>query len=160
MLVYLDGHQNMQSSPNENFARELLELFTLGRGHYREADVKAATKAFTGWTLDPHSGSFTKRRDQHNTNRITFLGRSGQFDGEDILDILLQQPRTAESIVIQLWREFINPDRLDTGSIRQLAQVFRQSNYDIKTLMRALLNHEAFGLSIIVALLLNHLLRF
>lgn len=144
MLVYLDGHQNMQSSPNENFARELLELFTLGRGHYRESDVKAATKAFTGWTLDPHSGSFTKRRDQHNTNRITFLGRSGQFDGEDILDILLQQPRTAESIVIQLWREFINPDRLDTGSIRQLAQVFRQSNYDIKTLMRALLNHEAF----------------
>ncbi|WP_020560543.1 DUF1800 domain-containing protein [Thiofilum flexile] len=144
MLVYLDGHQNMRSSPNENFARELLELFTLGRGYYRESDVKAATQAFTGWSLDPNNGTFVKRPDQHSSKRVTFLGRTGQFDGDEIIDILLQHPRTAEHIVTLLWREFINPVRLDQGIIRHLAQAFRQSDYDIRALMRALLNHEAF----------------
>lgn len=144
MLVYLDGYQNMNDSPNENFARELLELFTLGRGHYREADVKAATKAFTGWTVDANSGTFVNRKDQHYQGTVTFLNRTGRFDGDDILDILLQHPRTAEHIVTHLWKQFVNPEQLDAGAIQQLAQVFRQSRYDMKTLMRALLNHDAF----------------
>lgn len=144
MLVYLDGYQNMQDSPNENFARELLELFTLGRGNYREADVKAATKAFTGWTVDTNSGTFADRRHEHYQGRVTFLGRTGQFDGDDILDILLQQPRTAEHIMTHLWKSFVNPEQIDKAAIQQLAQTFRQSNYDIKTALRSLFNHDGF----------------
>jgi uncharacterized protein (DUF1800 family) len=108
MLIYLDGMRSVARQPNENFARELLELFTLGEGHYGEADIKAAARAFTGWTVDRETGHFRSRDGQHDDGQKTFLGRTGRFDGEQIIAILLNHPRTAETIVEKLWREFVS----------------------------------------------------
>ena len=144
MLVYLDGYQNIKGNPNENFARELLELFTLGRGHYSEADVKAAAKAFTGWGVDNRNGKFVVRADQHDTSRISFLGKSGTFSGEDIIAILLEHPRTAEHLSEKFWRNFVNNGTPDAATVRSWAQVLRSSGYEIKALLSAVLTSEAF----------------
>lgn len=144
MLVYLDGYKNFKGMPNENFARELLELFTLGRGHYRESDIKAATQAFTGWAIHPKSGRFIYNPKQHANQRVTFLGRTGQFRREQIIDILLQQPRTSEFITEKLYRHFINPHHIDHRAIKQWAQQFKHSQYNIKQLLRTMLNSQQF----------------
>ena len=89
MLVYLDGSKNIKGSPNENFARELLELFTLGRGHYNENDVKAAAIAFTGWGVDRNRGTYIYDARKHDNSPITFMGRTGRFSGDQIIDIIL-----------------------------------------------------------------------
>jgi uncharacterized protein (DUF1800 family) len=93
MLEFLDNDENRKRSPNENFARELLELFTLGEGHYTEADVLAAARAFTGWT--DRDGVFVFQKNNHDRGEKTFLGRTGDLDGEDVLEILFSQPRCA-----------------------------------------------------------------
>lgn len=144
MLVYLDGYKNFKGMPNENFARELLELFTLGRGHYRESDIKAATYAFTGWSIHPKTGKFIYQANQHAQKQVTFLGKTGRFKGADIINILLKHPRTAEFIVEKLWRAFINPHRVDHRQVKQWAQQFRHSNYNIKQLLKTLLNSSSF----------------
>ena len=143
MLIYLDGRGSVARQPNENFARELLELFTLGEGHYGEADIKAAARAFTGWSVDRESGRFVDHRGQHDDGQKAFLGRSGRFDGDDILMILLAQPRTAEMIVEKLWREFVSL-KPDPAEVTRLATAFRQGGYEIKPLMRAILLSAAF----------------
>jgi len=107
MLIYLDGQTNRSSRPNENFARELLELFTLGLGHYTERDIKKAARAFSGWTVDWRTGTFAFNVRRHDGGVKEFMGRRGSFNGDDIIDILLEQPRTAEHITEKLWREFI-----------------------------------------------------
>lgn len=143
MLIYLDGVRNVAREPNENFARELLELFTLGEGHYSEADVKNAARAFTGWSIDRDSGRFVDRMQRHDAGEKTFLGQSGHFDGDDILAILLRHPRTAETIVEKLWREFVSltPDPVE---VKRLAGLFRAGNYEMKALLRALFLSPAF----------------
>lgn len=146
MLMYLDGHQNNKNQPNENFARELLELFTIGRGHYRETDVKAATQAFTGWRVDYQTGKFVIRTDEHAAGQVTFLGKTGHFRGDDIVKILLAHPRTAERLTEKFWLAFVS-NRPDPVLIGTWAQQLRQSNYDIKSLMRTVLNSEAFWAS-------------
>jgi hypothetical protein len=108
MLIYLDGRGSVARQPNENFARELLELFTLGEGQYGEADIKAAARAFTGWSVDRESGQFVEHSGRHDDGQKTFLGKSGRFGGDEILTILLAHPRTAETIVEKLWREFVS----------------------------------------------------
>jgi uncharacterized protein (DUF1800 family) len=143
MLIYLDGVQNVARQPNENFARELLELFTLGEGHYSEADIKNAARAFTGWSIDRETGQFLDRMEQHDNGSKTFLGQSGHFTGDDIIAILLRQPRTAETIVEKLWREFVSL-RPDPAEVSRLAAVFRASGYEMKPLMRELLLSAAF----------------
>jgi uncharacterized protein (DUF1800 family) len=143
MTLYLDNHVNRKDKPNENFARELLELFTLGEGHYSEQDIKEAARAFTGWTIDRHSGAFRFNLYQHDDGVKTFLGKSGKFDGDDILDILLEQPRTAEHVVEKLWREFVS-DTPDPDEVRRLAQVFRASGYELRPLLEGLLTAPAF----------------
>lgn len=144
MLVYLDGYQNVKGSPNENFARELLELFTLGRGHYSEADVKAAARAFTGWGIDNRTGRFVFRPEQHDASPVTFLGKAGISRGEDIFNHLLQHPRTAEHISEKCWRHFVSNSTPDAATVKAWAQVFRHSRYDIKALLREVLLSEAF----------------
>lgn len=143
MLIYLDGAQNRASQPNENFARELLELFTLGEGHYTEADIKAAARAFTGWGIDRESGTFRFYPTQHDNNDKTFLGRTGNFDGGDILDIILAQPRTAEFVVAKLWREFVSLQR-DEGEIKRLAGVLREAKYELRPMLKAMFNAPTF----------------
>ena len=143
MLIYLDGRGSVARQPNENFARELLELFTLGEGHYSEADIKAAARAFTGRSVDQESGRFVEHGGQHDDGQKAFLGRSGRFDGDDILTILLAHPRTAEMIVEKLWREFVSL-KPDPAEVARLAVAFRQGGYEIKPLMRAIFMSAAF----------------
>ena len=143
MLIYLDGVRSVARQPNENFGRELLELFTLGEGHYSEADIKNAARAFTGWSIDRDTGHFVDHLQQHDGGEKTFLGQTGNFNGDDIIAIVLRQPRTAETIVEKLWREFISL-KPDPGEVKRLAAIFRNGGYEMKPLMRALLLSPAF----------------
>lgn len=143
MVLYLDSAQNRRSAPNENFARELMELFTLGEGHYGERDIKEAARAFTGWSVDRDTGAFRFYRFQHDDGQKTVLGQSGALDGDDVLDILLAQPATAEFLTRKLWREFISPEP-DAAEVARLAQVLRQSRYQIQPWLRAMLLSPAF----------------
>jgi uncharacterized protein (DUF1800 family) len=138
MLLYLDGVRNVARQPNENFARELLELFTLGEGHYTESDIKAAARAFTGWGIDRETGRFVDRAGLHDDGEKTFLGQTGRFGGDEIVAILLKHPRTAETIVEKMWREFVSLTP-DPAAVKRFAAPFRDSGYEVKPLLRALL---------------------
>jgi uncharacterized protein (DUF1800 family) len=138
MLVYLDTAQNRRGAPNENFAREVMELFTLGEGRYSEADIKEAARAFTGWSFDPATSEFVFRRLLHDGGQKTVLGRTGALDGDAVLDILLAQPSTAGFIVSKLWREFVSPTP-DPARVRAIAEQFRSSGWRIDVALRALL---------------------
>jgi len=143
MVIYLDSVQNRRGTPNENFAREVMELFTLGEGNYGEQDIKEAARAFTGWSLDRSTGEFMFRPFLHDYGSKTVLGSSGNLDGDQVLDILLAQPQTGEFITRTLWREFISPDP-DPAEVKRVARAFRNSGYDIKVALRALLASDAF----------------
>jgi uncharacterized protein (DUF1800 family) len=143
MLIYLDNANSRRGQPNENFAREAMELFTLGEGHYTEADVKEAARAFTGWSVAREDGSYRYRPFIHDYGRKTVLGRSGNLNGDDVLDILLEQPACAEFIVRKLWREFVSPDP-DERDVKRIAILLRESGYNISTALRALLTSDAF----------------
>jgi uncharacterized protein (DUF1800 family) len=137
MVIYLDGASNRKGTPNENFAREVMELFTLGEGNYSEQDIKEAARAFTGWSIDGDTGEFKWRPRIHDDGSKTVLGQSGNFDGDAVLDILLAQPACADYIVGKLWREFVSPNPDPTEVVR-IARHFRASRYDIKTALHDL----------------------
>jgi uncharacterized protein (DUF1800 family) len=143
MLVYLDAASNRKGQPNENFAREVMELFTLGEGRYTEADIKEAARAFTGWSIDRENGSYRWRPFLHDDGVKTVLGKRGNHDGDAVLDILLAQPATAEFISAKLWREFVSLEP-DAAQLKRIAQHFRDSRYDIRAALRALLATPAF----------------
>ena len=143
MVIYLDNASNRKGQPNENFAREVMELFTLGEGNYSERDIKEAARAFTGWSIDGEKGEFLFRTFAHDDGEKSVFGRKGNFDGDAVLDILLAQPQTAEFIVRKLWREFVSPEP-DVVEVQRIAGVFRDSRYDIRTALRALLTSDAF----------------
>jgi uncharacterized protein (DUF1800 family) len=143
MLIYLDNAGSRKQAPNENFAREVMELFTLGEGHYGERDIKEAARAFTGWSLDRDTLQFTFRRQWHDGGDKTVLGRSGALDGDQVLDILLARPETAEFITTKLWKEFVSPTP-EAREVKRLAAVLRDSRYEVKPLMRAMLASDAF----------------
>jgi uncharacterized protein (DUF1800 family) len=143
MLVYLDSAGSRRQAPNENFAREVMELFTLGEGHYGEQDVKEAARAFTGWSLDRESLEFVYRRLWHDGGEKTVLGRSGRFDGDAVIDILLARPETAELVAAKLWREFVSPHP-DTAEVKRWAQRLRDSRYELKPLLATILTSDAF----------------
>ena len=147
MLIYLDGAQNRKGAPNENFAREVMELYTLGEGHYTEQDVKEAARAFTGWSIDGDSGEFRFRRALHDDGLKKVLGQEGRFNGDDMITLLLQQPATGEFVVAKLWREFVSPDAnsaANAAAVKQLATHWRAANYEIKPLLREMLFSDAF----------------
>lgn len=133
MLNFLNNQQNRKGHPNENFAREVMELFTLGRGNYTENDVKEAARAFTGWgaTLQ---GEFVFRKAQHDTGNKTILGQTGDFDGDDVLDILLEQKQVANFIAQKAYLFFVN-DIPDKEKIEWLAARLFKNNYNISKLM-------------------------
>ncbi len=141
MLRYLDNMQNRKGHPNENFARELMELFTLGIGHYTEDDVKEAARAFTGWTLDGDRFVFNRR--QHDEGVKTVLGQTGPLGGEDVVDLLIEHPATARSISRKLWEFFVYTDP-DEETVEALADTFRKSNYEIRPLLRTMFLFEEF----------------
>jgi len=145
MLLYLNNQQNKKSHPNENFARELMELFTLGEGHYSEHDITELARAFTGWQYDPRSGAFDFKAGNHDDGDKTLLGRSGKFDGDQAIDVILDQPRAAEFIVEKLWREFVSPAP-DAAAVARLAKSFRK-DWNLANLMQQLLDEPAMYLA-------------
>jgi uncharacterized protein (DUF1800 family) len=146
MVIYLDSASNRRGNPNENFSREVMELFTLGEGNYSETDIKEAARAFTGWSIDPESGQFVWRERAHDDGEKTLFGQQGRWDGDAVLDILLAQPNTAEFVVGKLWREFVAPSATlaEQKEIRRIARHFRDSRYDIRVALRELLSSPAF----------------
>ena len=132
-----------QRTSNENFAPGFFELFTLGEGHYNEQDIKEAARAFTGWHLDFHTGAFRVDLRHHDDGRKVVFGKSGPFEGDDILLLTLEQPQVARYIVGKLWREFIS-DRPDSLEVDRLADSFKKKNYEIAGLLQDLLLSPQF----------------
>ena len=142
MLNFLNNQQNRKDHPNENFAREVMELFTLGRGNYTENDIKEAARAFTGWSADL-KGQFVFRRFQHDFGNKTVLGKSGNFDGDEVLDILLSQKQTAKFITQKVYKFFVN-ENIDDEKVNWLANRFFESTYDIGKLMEDIFTSDWF----------------
>lgn len=142
MLNFLNNQQNRKDHPNENFAREVMELFTLGRGNYSENDVKEAARAFTGWSANVQ-GDFIFRKGLHDYDRKTILGQSGGFDGEDVLNILLDEKNTARFIARKVYIFFVN-DKPDAARIDWLAERFYKDEYDIAKLMEDIFTSDWF----------------
>jgi len=141
MLSYLVNSSNRKGRPNENYARELMELFTMGVGNYAEQDVKEAARAFTGWSFV--GNDFVFRRAQHDDGQKTFLGRTGAWDGTDVIDIIFEQPATARFLPRRLWEFFayLGPE---DSLLEDLAALFRRSNWEVKPVLRAIFQSEAF----------------
>lgn len=133
MLFYLNNKQNKKSSPNENFARELMELFTLGRGKYSEKDIKEAARAFTGYNND-YKGNFVFRKYQHDDNEKAFFDKKGNFTGDDIIDIILEKEACAKYICSKIYSHFVN-DIINEQHVNEMTAVFYK-DYDIENLMQ------------------------
>jgi uncharacterized protein (DUF1800 family) len=142
MLLFLNNQQNIKKSPNENFARELMELFTLGEGQYTEQDIKESARAFTGWQVN-RRGEFEFNQHLHDFGEKTFFGKTGDFNGDDIIDIILKNRQVAHFISKKIYEEFVN-EKPDEENIRLMADVFYESNYDITTLMKYVFTSEWF----------------
>lgn len=128
MLYFLDSGKNVKGAPNENFAREIMELFTMGVGNYSEKDVREAARAFTGWNFV--DTSFVVNADQHDAGSKTFLGRTGNFDGVQVIDIIMDQPVTANFMAAKLYRYFVRED-LDPKLQAKLGDILRKNKYEI-----------------------------
>lgn len=163
MIYWLDNNENINGEPNENYGRELLELFSMGVGNYTESDVKMAARAFTGWTFDqplplyPHGlydATFKYKPDEHDRGIKTFLGETGNFDGDDIIDIIVKQPATATFISRHLYNFFVSDEPQvaawqieppqDPEAIRTLVSAYMTSNGDIKSVLNELFNSDFF----------------
>jgi uncharacterized protein (DUF1800 family) len=142
MLNFLNNQQNRKGHPNENFAREVMELFTLGRGNYTENDIKEAARAFTGWGSNLQ-GEFVFRKNQHDYGSKKVLGHSGNFDGGEVLDILLDQEQTAHYITNKIYTFLVN-DKPDVARVNALAKGFFKSGYDIQKLLAEIFTGEWF----------------
>ncbi|SIT09596.1 Protein of unknown function [Chryseobacterium ureilyticum] len=142
MLNFLNNQQNKKDHPNENFAREVMELFTIGRGNYTEKDVREGARAFTGWSYDKE-GNFKERKNQHDEGTKTFLGKTGNFNGSDVLNIILEQKSTAKFITTKIYKFFVN-ENVDQNIIDKLSANFYNSGYDIKKLMTEIFSSTWF----------------
>lgn len=142
MLQFLNNQQNRKNAPNENFAREVMELFTLGRGNYSEHDIKEAARAFTGWqfTLD---GQFVFREQVHDEGEKTIFGKRGAFKGEDVIAMLLENRQTARFITAKIYRFFVNETE-DKKHVDELSEQFYKSGYDIASLMETIFTSDWF----------------
>jgi uncharacterized protein (DUF1800 family) len=143
MLVWLDNQSNMKKAPNENYTRELMELFTLGIGNYTERDVREVARALTGWRIDMATLSVTFDKTIHDTGTKTFLGKTGTFGLKETVDILVEHPASARFLAKKLWEFFAYPNP-ESQIIDKLAKAFRDANYEIKPLLRALFTSDAF----------------
>ncbi len=143
MLVYLDNGENVKDHPNENFGRELLELFTMGVGNYSENDIREASRAFTGWTNDVLEFRFD--RVQHDYGPKTFLGQTGLFDGTDIIEIILEEPATAEFVAAKLYRFFVR-EELEDKVRAELGSILRNHDYELEPLLTQIfLSKDFYG---------------
>ena len=141
MLQYLNNNQNKKGKPNENYARELMELFTLGIGRYTEDDVKEAARAFTGWASE--GDEFVFRRGQHDDGVKKFFGRIGNLDGDDVIELILRHPACSPYVAGKLFRFFAYED-LEPGIDASLGQVLRDATYDLRPALKMLFRSKAF----------------
>ena len=141
MIKYLNLKQNVKKKPNENFARELMELFTLGVGNYNEADIKESARAFTGYNFI-RKGDFKLNDKRHDTGSKTFFGKTGNFNGDDIIDIILEQKQCARFICTKVYTYFINPE-VDKKRLEEITNVFYK-DYNISNLMNYIFNSNWF----------------
>jgi len=135
MLSFLDAGVNVKGAPNENFAREIMELFTMGVGNYSEKDIREAARAFTGWNYVDLT--FVVNKDRHDSGPKTFLGSTGNFDGVDVIDIILKQPVTARFIAGKVYRFFVRQE-LAPEMQERLGALIRNSDYKIAPLLEAI----------------------
>ena len=163
MIKWLDNDENHKRAPNENWGRELLELFSMGVGHYTEKDVYECARAFPGWTYDGKISfvfgafpwQFTYKAEDHDAGEKTFLGHTGRFNGEDIIDIVVQQAATHRFIVRHLYNFFVADEpqvpawpvepAKDEAAIDTLSAVFVDSGFEMRPVLRTLFNSETFG---------------
>ena len=163
MIFWLDNNENHNGEPNENWGRELLELFSMGVGNYTEQDIKDASRAFTGWTFEqpiplyPHGyypAPFKFIEEDHDNGEKTFLGRSGNLNGDDIIDVIVEQPATARFIARHMYNFFVSdepqvpswntvPPR-DQDAINELVAAYLQSDGDIRAMLSTLFNSDFF----------------
>lgn len=143
MLVWLDGNDSRADAPNENYGREVMELFTMGRGNYTEADVKAAARAFTGWHIDDATGATVFNDDDHDHGLKTFLGHTGDLGAADVVRILARRPETARNLTAKLWRHFAYPNP-EPSVVDHLSRVYLGSDGDIREVLRAMFLHDRF----------------
>ncbi|HLP00304.1 MAG TPA: DUF1800 domain-containing protein, partial [Fimbriimonas sp.] len=150
MLIWLDGQDNIKGRANENFAREILELFTLGEGNYTEKDVQEAARAFTGWSFvrnrrgDKRApAEYQFKPVLHDAGPKTVLGKSGNLTGDDVISVICSMPRTAEFVVTKIWNWFVYPNP-SKKVLEEHIDAFWRSGLDIKTLMRSIMNDEEF----------------
>jgi len=163
MIWWLDNNGNHSGAINENWGRELLELFSMGVGNYSEDDIKDASRAFTGWTIEPKIPrnplgrfywNFEYRAEDHDDGEKNFLGHSGRLNGEDIIDIVVKQPATARFLARHLYNFFvadepqvpswnINPPN-DPDAVDQLVAAYDESDGDLRSMMRLLFNSDFF----------------
>jgi hypothetical protein len=141
MLDYLNNSQNRKASPNENYARELMELFTLGIGNYTEQDIKEAARAFTGWAHD--GDDFLFRKFDHDNGEKQFFGKRGNFDGDDVIDIILNHRACAPYIAGRLFRYFACED-VEPDVLAALGEVLRENKWDMRPLLRTIFTSRAF----------------
>lgn len=164
MLFWLDNNENHKRASNENWGRELLELFTMGVGNYSENDVKEASKAFTGWTMGgklppiahygPFKWEFEYRPEDHNVAEKHFLGHYGRFNGEDILDVIVNQPACARFLARHLYNFFVADEPQipawmyesprDPDAINVLANAFIEADLEVREVLRVLFNSDFF----------------
>ena len=141
MIDYLDGQSNRKGKPNENYARELMELFTIGIGNYTEQDVREAARAFTGWGYRDRAYVFTAN--QHDTGQKTFMGKTGNFNGDDIIDIILARPESGRFLTTKLWK-FFAYDNPEPAVVDRLTNVYFQNNYELKPVLKAIFTAPEF----------------
>lgn len=143
MMIYLDLPQSRKIRPNENFARELMELFTVGIGNYSEDDVREAARAFTGYRLDLTTEQFRFARYQHDRTSKTFMGRTGPFGGDDVIDILVSKPAASQFIGRKLWRFFVEDDP-SNAIVDLVAKTIRAHNFELRPVLHDIFTSAEF----------------
>jgi uncharacterized protein (DUF1800 family) len=143
MMIYLDLQQSRKEHPNENWARELMELFTIGIGNYTEQDIRDSARAFTGYRVDMTNQQFRFADQEHDRNPKKFMGRSGNFDGDQIIDIIVQQPACAQFIGRKVWRYFVEDDP-SPAMVNLVAERLRQHHYELRPVLREIFSSVEF----------------
>jgi len=143
MLIWLDQAQSQKAHPNENYARENMELFSLGEGHYTEKDVTEAARSYTGWSLDRLNQKYIYRPGLHDNSDKTFLGRTGNLNGDDVIAQIIAQPQAAKFITAKIWNYFAGQPPSDKLN-ESLAAVLRLHGNNLKPMLRVMFRSEEF----------------
>ena len=143
MINYLNNQQNKKQHPNENFARELMELFTLGRGNYSEQDIKEVARAFTGWGFNRETAAFEFKAKQHDTEEKTIFNQTGNFGGEDVINMIIGNKNTAYFLCKKMYCYYVN-ETVNEERVKQLAEFYYQNHYDTGALLKKIMKSSWF----------------